>query len=229
MKQLEHELGVGLFDRIGRRVQLTPAGEALVGPARQVLRDVETGRAAVASVAGLGGGSLALASLPTLAADPWPGWWVTSAARYPGVVVDLAAPEDTTDLVAMVRDGRCEVGVTEAAGLPDDLVARLIGHQALVLVCPSGVRGRIPTGGRAGRPGRPWLCPSWWTRPSSPPRPAPPPGACSIRASPPPGPCPRWRWSPPSATPSSPWCWPGQERPWCPDRVPPWPRPWGPR
>jgi LysR family transcriptional regulator, carnitine catabolism transcriptional activator len=138
VKQLEHELGVGLFERIGRRVQLTPAGVALVGPARQVLRDVETGRAAVAAVAGVGGGSLALASLPTLAADPLAGLVGHFRRLHPGVVVDLAAPEDTTDLVAMVRDGRCEVGVTEAAGLPDDLVARSIGQQALVLVVPPG-------------------------------------------------------------------------------------------
>jgi LysR family carnitine catabolism transcriptional activator len=145
VKQLEHELGVDLFERVGRRVQLTPAGTALVGPARQVLRDVETGRAAVAAVAGVEGGSLALASLPTLAADPLAGLVGHFRRLHPGVVVDLAAPEDTTDLVAMVRDGRCEVGVTEAAGLPDDLVARSIGQQALVLVVPPEFE--LPEGG----------------------------------------------------------------------------------
>jgi len=144
VKQLEHELGVGLFERIGRRVQLTAAGVALVGPARQVLRDVETGRAAVAAVAGGERGALALASLPTLAVDPLAGLVGRFRRLYPGVVVDLAAPEDTTDLVAMVRDGRCEVGVTESADLPDDLVARSIGEQALVLVVPPGFD--IPAG-----------------------------------------------------------------------------------
>jgi len=147
VKQLEHELGVGLFERIGRRVQLTPAGVALVGPARQVLRDVETGRAAVAAVAGAEAGSLALASLPTLAADPLAGLVGRFRRLHPGVVVDLAAPEDTTDLVAMVRDGRCEMGVTEAADLPDDLVARSIGEQALVLVVPPGFE--VPDGTRS--------------------------------------------------------------------------------
>ena len=70
VKELERELEVALFDRVGRRVHLTAAGQALVGPARQALRDVETGRAAVAAVAGVRAGTLALASLPTLAADP---------------------------------------------------------------------------------------------------------------------------------------------------------------
>src|ERR1700760_1075314 len=66
IRELEAELRTPLF----RRVVLTVAGEALVEPARQVLRDVETGRAAVESVAGLTAGRLDLGALPTLAADP---------------------------------------------------------------------------------------------------------------------------------------------------------------
>ncbi len=118
VKELERELGVRLFDRVGRRVQVTAAGRALVGPARQALRDVETGRAAVAAVAGVRAGSLALASLPTLAADPLAELVGRYRRRYPGVTVDLAAPEDSSDLVSMVRDGRCEVGITETTDVP---------------------------------------------------------------------------------------------------------------
>src|ERR1700677_2246743 len=46
VKELEAELGVALFVRTGRKVRLTAAGVALLGPARQVLRDLETGEAA---------------------------------------------------------------------------------------------------------------------------------------------------------------------------------------
>jgi LysR family transcriptional regulator, carnitine catabolism transcriptional activator len=136
VKELELELGVPLFERLGRRVLLTAAGRALVGPARQALRDVETGRAAVAAVAGAGAGTLALATLPTLAADPLADLVGRYRQRYPGVVFDLAAPEDTSDLVALVRDGRCEAGLTEYVDLPDDLVSRGIGDQALLLILP---------------------------------------------------------------------------------------------
>src|SRR5580700_10007201 len=73
VKELELELGAPLFEPVGRRVLLTSAGRALVGPARQSLRDVETGRAAVAAVVGVTAGTLALASLPTLVADPLAG------------------------------------------------------------------------------------------------------------------------------------------------------------
>ena len=37
IRRLEAELGVRLFDRLGRSVELTDAGLALVGPARQLL------------------------------------------------------------------------------------------------------------------------------------------------------------------------------------------------
>src|SRR5258705_660240 len=39
---LEAELGVPLFDRIGRRVQLTSEGEDLLGRSRRLLADAES-------------------------------------------------------------------------------------------------------------------------------------------------------------------------------------------
>ena len=40
IQQLEHELGVSLFTRTSRRVQLTPAGDAFLTEARQILESV---------------------------------------------------------------------------------------------------------------------------------------------------------------------------------------------
>jgi len=138
VRDLEAELGVALFVRNGRRVQLTAAGEALLGPARQVLRDLETGQAAVEAVAGLVAGTLALGSLPTLAADPLAPMVGAFRREYPGVRIELAAPEDTGELFDLVVSGRCELGVTEAHDIPDPLRAHSLGRQALVLILPPG-------------------------------------------------------------------------------------------
>jgi LysR family carnitine catabolism transcriptional activator len=146
VKELETELATPLFHRLGRRVALTPAGHALVGPARLAIRDVETGRAAVAAVAGLAAGSLVLASLPTLAADPVAPLVGRFRQAYPEVAVDLAAPEDSADVAAMVRDGRSELGIIDDDQLDADLVAHAIGTQRLLLILPPGTAVPAPSG-----------------------------------------------------------------------------------
>src|ERR1022692_862540 len=60
IQSLERELGVELFRRVGRRLLLTAAGEALLIPAREVLRDMATVAASVADVKGLAAGRLDL-------------------------------------------------------------------------------------------------------------------------------------------------------------------------
>src|SRR5262245_43503460 len=67
IRSLERELGVELFQRVGRRVRLTAAGEAFVAPAREVLRSLDTLRSDVDAVTGLVAGYLDLVALPTLA------------------------------------------------------------------------------------------------------------------------------------------------------------------
>src|SRR4051794_28869734 len=70
IRTVETELGVELFNRVGRRTTLSAAGEGFVPAARQVLRDLDTLRADVEAVAGVVAGRLDLVSLPTLAVSP---------------------------------------------------------------------------------------------------------------------------------------------------------------
>ncbi len=138
VKDLEAEVGAQLFARIGHRVHLTAAGSALLEPAQQVLRDIETGRAAVAAVAGLVAGSLSLASLPTLAADPMARLVGEFRRHHRGVRVDLAAPEDSDDLFALVESGACELGLTDAENVPASLATVSLLSQELVFILPPG-------------------------------------------------------------------------------------------
>ncbi|MEQ8769393.1 MAG: LysR substrate-binding domain-containing protein [Phycisphaerales bacterium] len=70
VRKIEDELGVPVFDRTGRGVELTEAGRVFVEHARGALRDVEAGRRAVRALAGLetgtirvGGGATAMGYL----------------------------------------------------------------------------------------------------------------------------------------------------------------------
>ena len=57
---LEQEFDRRLFDRVGRRVDLTEAGHALLPHAQRILREVEESRQAIASLGGRIGGRLAI-------------------------------------------------------------------------------------------------------------------------------------------------------------------------
>ena len=135
--ELEAGLDTPLFFRIGRNVRLTPAGEALVLPARQVQRDLQNARLAVTEITELGSGRLDLACLPTLAAAPLAPLVGTFRLRHPEVSILLADPQDTTELLEFVRSGRCEVGLVEEV-TADDLVAVGLGKQDFLVVLPPG-------------------------------------------------------------------------------------------
>src|SRR5579863_4145803 len=73
LRRLEAELGVELFHRVGRGLRLSAAGEALVGPTRQVLRAIDEARDAATGIRELRQGTLEIAALATLAVDPMAG------------------------------------------------------------------------------------------------------------------------------------------------------------
>jgi DNA-binding transcriptional LysR family regulator len=139
IRTLETELGVALFHRLGRKVVLTPAGEAFVGPARQLLRDAATAREAASSVAGLRSGRLDLVALPTLAVDPLVGLVGQFRRQHPEVTVRIAEPEAADAAVELVRDGTCEVGLVELPA-SEELAAHPLLDQEVVAVCAPGTR-----------------------------------------------------------------------------------------
>jgi DNA-binding transcriptional LysR family regulator len=138
IRELEAELGTPLFHRAGRRVVLTAAGEALIEPARQVLRDVETGRAAVEAVAGLAAGRLDLVALPTLAVDPVAPLVGAFRLAHPGVDIALADPADADAVVDLVASGESELGITAEAVVDPGLTSHPLGRQDLLAVLPPG-------------------------------------------------------------------------------------------
>ncbi len=133
IKALEIELGARLFDRIGRAVRLTAAGEALIGPARQMLRDAATARSAVDAVTGLHAGRLDLVCLPTLAV--WPASQLIGRFRHhhPGVVVTLSDPLDAAGVADRLRHGTSEVGLSELPG-DIDLTSHVLEQHDFVAV-----------------------------------------------------------------------------------------------
>lgn len=111
---LERELGVQLFHRLGRGVTLTPAGQALVVPAQQVLRSFEGARARVQEVGGLAAGRLDIVTLTTLAVNPLAMLTATFRRLHPGIDLAIVDPDNAAAVGDMVRRGQSELGITDA-------------------------------------------------------------------------------------------------------------------
>lgn len=86
---LESELGVRLFDRLGRRVPLTEAGNTLLPRARRVLAELEDGKRALHNLSGQVAGALTLVTSHHVGLHRLPPVLRTFTARYPQVQLDL--------------------------------------------------------------------------------------------------------------------------------------------
>jgi DNA-binding transcriptional LysR family regulator len=131
IRRLEANLGVELFRRTTRHVELTDAGRALLEPARIALRAADDALAA-ARAAGRGvAGNLnfGLSSGARYGLEPL---FAALAERHPALHVhirqDSAAP-----LMADIRDGRLDLAVTFSAHIPDDLKCERLKDEPVIL------------------------------------------------------------------------------------------------
>ncbi|MFZ5849921.1 MAG: LysR family transcriptional regulator [Actinomycetota bacterium] len=145
VRLLERELGAQLFHRLGRGATLTPAGEALLPSARQVLRDLATASAAVASVAGLTSGQVDVVAPTALAVDPLAHIVSAFRAAYPAVNIRIVDSEQTHQIPEMVRTGSCELGLADFSVPVRGLQQLELTPQELVAVLPPG--SPVPDGG----------------------------------------------------------------------------------
>lgn len=91
IQALETDLETTLFERGKRGLALTPAGCALVGPARTVLASIDEARAAVAQANDGMGGRLRIGGLETLCATRIPDLIARFHRLYPAVRVSLVS------------------------------------------------------------------------------------------------------------------------------------------
>lgn len=138
MSTLERELGVPLFHRVGRGIVLSDAGKQLVEPARQVIRDLDTAKAAVRSVRGMQSGRVELVAMPSPGMEPLSTITKVFTGRYPGMSVIADAAFTPEDVVQAVKSGQSEIGLLGAASAPHTggLDVLHIEDQPLVLISP---------------------------------------------------------------------------------------------
>jgi LysR family cyn operon transcriptional activator len=133
IRQLEEELGQTLFERIGKKVVTTEAGELFLGFAARALREVDQGIAMLKPGAGGLTGKVRVGATHTFNIGLIPECVALFLARHPTVQVrvdELSADEIGTRLHA----GDLDLGIAYRPNGPTDLWFEPLYNEEMVLV-----------------------------------------------------------------------------------------------
>lgn len=144
IRELEDALGVRLFDRTTRKVDLTEPGRALTDKMRAGVQAIEDACRDAQAISRVEKGNVSLATLPSLASG-----CVTQALGdlrrlHAGITVSLQEAQNP-DLLAMLADGQVEFLVCAHAPAPKELVFEQLLQDELVAI----VRAEHPLAGKS--------------------------------------------------------------------------------
>lgn len=135
IKQLELELGVKLFEQLGKKVALTEAGQLLIPHAHRILTAVEDAEHAIKDLQGLQRGSLRIGASTTPGMYIIPRTIARFKARYPEIDVQLGI-RDTREIESGIIRNEFDFGFVggHLAGDEIDVLPWLTDE--LVLIVP---------------------------------------------------------------------------------------------
>lgn len=124
IRQLEAELGVPIFSRVGKRfVDITPPGAAVLEIARRILHDVENLKKIGSEFASETRGELSIATTHTQARYALPAVVQAFRKKYPEVMLRIHQG-NPAQIVEMVSNGEADIAIaTEAVADAGSLVA----------------------------------------------------------------------------------------------------------
>jgi DNA-binding transcriptional LysR family regulator len=130
---LEARYGAKLFDRVGRGLVLSDAGEVFLPEAKAVLTRAAAAAQVLDDLAGLKRGRIVLHASQTIASYWLPPRLASFAEAHPGIALDVHVG-NTAQVGKAVRDGEAELGFVEGA-VDDPLLAHArIGADRLAVV-----------------------------------------------------------------------------------------------
>lgn len=134
---LEARYDTRLFDRVGRRIELTEAGRVFLVEAQATLARAQAAELALAELGGLMRGTLEIQASQTIASYWLPAALVRFRAAYPAIAIHLATGNTETVRHA-VHEGLAEIGFIEGEIDDPALATRAVGEDRLILVTTPG-------------------------------------------------------------------------------------------
>src|SRR6201996_5473653 len=136
IKALEAEMGVVLFHRTTRKVELTPAGERFLDRARRILADVDDAVTEAGQVAQGMLGRIAIGFTGSATYDLLPALVRVLRADLPGIELDIHGEMLTPDQVAALADGSLDLGLLRPPVRTAEVEVRVLRREPLIAVLP---------------------------------------------------------------------------------------------
>ena len=146
VRQLEDDLGVDLFIRVGKRLHLSPAGQILLGYADSLITMADEARDAVQDTRPRG--TFRLGAMESTAAVRLPAVLSEYSRRHPDVTLELRTG-NPHQLGAAILAGELDAALA-AETIPDEPFDKFMAYEEeMVIVAPAG---HAPIGGRHPNP-----------------------------------------------------------------------------
>lgn len=133
IKALEASSGVLLFNRVGRAIELSPAGRRFLPEAKAVLERIAAARQVLDNAAQSIAGSLAIAASQTIASYWLPKRLAAFQEEHPAVRLDVGIG-NTRQVENRVLDGTADLGLVEGRTESDLLRRSRVAVDRLMLV-----------------------------------------------------------------------------------------------
>lgn len=144
IRTLERRLGTTLFDRTGRRLELTEDGKRLDTAARRILADVARAKAKVTAVRELESGRVDVVTYSAFSLDPLVDLIRRFRARFPRILVNVVDADGPAGVHTALRRGEAEVGVSDLSVEHPGMVTIPIAEQDLVLAMHEKLAEGLP-------------------------------------------------------------------------------------
>jgi DNA-binding transcriptional LysR family regulator len=135
IKGLEAALGTALLKRRRRGIELTAAGESLLGHARIVLHNIDEMRGDLVAYASGARASVHLLANTSGLSEYLPKALAAFLREHPDISLDVEERE-STDIAAAIASGAADLGFAAEHALPDHFERFSFGEDRLMLVVP---------------------------------------------------------------------------------------------